>query len=107
MKHKAEKSLSHITLCDRDKLHSHISDAYRNDISELHKLINCQLTVEELETIQVYLSNYARLVKELFEKGLIDLESLLIFNDSTDVLLSTNKKMNKQKEMWVSDDETN
>ena len=46
-------------------------------------------------------------VKELFEKGLIDLESLLIFNDSTDVLLSTNKKMNKQKEMWVSDDETN
>ena len=85
MKHKAEESLSHITLCDRDKPHSHISDAYRNDISELHKLINCQLTVEEMK----FIANC------LYVAGFVD----------ENMVKQILGKFQKQKEMWASEDE--
>ena len=94
MKHKAEKSLSHITLCDRDKLHSHISDAYRNDISELHKLINCQLTVEELETIPTLENNRNATSLRIFSAMVIrsiNIEKLN--NDDKEFLLTEYNKL--------------
>ena len=37
---KYQEALDHILYCDRDKPHSYISDAYRNDFSTLQKLID-------------------------------------------------------------------
>ena len=34
------EAFNHILQCDRDKPHSYISDAYRNDFSRLYELIN-------------------------------------------------------------------
>lgn len=97
MKHKAQESLDTLEcrvytaddeICEMNR---HLERCSRCDfkgaLKDVQDLINCQLTVKEMMFIE------RRLYSETsFEK----LTLVKIFN-----------KLRKQKEMWVSDDETN
>lgn len=88
MKHKAQESLEKLQYCDwvTEVLPNGmeiIEDGSDEEIEKLRDFIDCQLTVEEIEHITLTLS--CNPIDD-FDKN--------IFN-----------KLQKQKEMWVSDDE--
>ena len=77
MKHKAQESLDYLKNEVVEKI----------DVDTIQHLINCQLTLDEMKFIAncLYVAGF---VDENMVKQILD-------------------KFQKQKEMWVSDDETN
>lgn len=87
MKHKAQESLDYIAPIVIDDFDGTVRDYYNEEVGNLEDLINCQLTVEEIEMLQD-----ALLVIKQYRKS-----------KYRDIKI----KLQKQKEMWVIDDETN
>lgn len=101
MKHKVQESLNNLKEYDDgySSLELQLAEnidcydieptyEHQEEINNIQDLINCQLTVEELNTI-FYAIGYA--------SHKLNIDKCVVILD----------KLQKQKEMWVSDDETN
>ena len=101
MKHKAQESLkSKCNVCEEMARITHRGGcAFRNidntrckEYDTLQDLINCQLTVEELDELLLTLG-----------LKIHDMDYLQIRNDRFYLLNKIIEKVKKQKEMWVSE----
>lgn len=78
---------------------------YVENIKTGQDLIDCQLTVEEIIAIQSFVANCSNYITKQAKLGLIGAESLANINVLLPEIFSGNKKLNKQKEMWASNND--
>jgi hypothetical protein len=113
MKHKAEESLDILSYpawespCSGCKCGTSDCRDCKNAVAvlNLEDLINCQLTVDEIEMIQ----NYFKRAIKYCEHCITETDYPFKENRKNEIIKikSMNRKFQKQKEMWVSEDETN
>lgn len=101
MKHKAQESLDNISQIVLDEIADGyiqprtVHDFYYGDYSELEDLINCQLTVDELD---VMINTINSTITMLTMMSQIENENR---NQAIEYWTNMLEKFKKQKEMWV------
>lgn len=97
MKHKAQESLNYLESGFK----------FYSDFNTLQDLINCQLTPDEATAIFTVAGNFATVFSTLKDSGIFNEKSIEVIKSIAKDLDSGLNKLQKQKEMWVSEDETN
>ena len=110
MKHKAQESFERIYQQDYEVFDSSclvaVEDSdmmYEEDCDTIQELIDCQLTVEEIETIERHIKCAIE-----YKEYLASDENYLFKNSTKREIVKMKQmisKLHKQKEMWVSENE--
>ena len=115
MKHKAQESLDVLSYplddssCGGCKCGTSDCRDCKKAIAvfNVEDLINCQLTPDEATAIFTVAGNFATVFSTLKDSGIFNEKSIEVIKSIAKDLDSGLNKLQKQKEMWVSEDETN
>ena len=116
MKHKAQESYYSLEkvdcryIRDTEEVQDCLSNKCKGCILDealktLQDLINCQLTPTEATAIFTAAGNFATVFNTLKDTGIFNEKSIEVIKSIAKDLNSGLNKLQKQKEMWVSEDE--